>query len=58
MEINWTIQDTKLVDIPERKKKEREREYTKGIIKHLEVNSKTKNIIVMYRGVNEYRKGL
>jgi hypothetical protein len=50
------VQDAKPVDISERKK--REKEYMKGKIKQLEVNSKSKNIIVLYRGINEYRKGL
>jgi hypothetical protein len=35
-----------------------ERKYLDSKIKQLEVNSKTKNIILLYRGINEYRKGL
>jgi hypothetical protein len=30
----------------------------KGKIKKLEVKSKTKNIIIFYSAINEYRKGL
>jgi hypothetical protein len=33
------------------------REYLKGKINELEMNSKNKNIIDLYRGINELKRG-
>jgi hypothetical protein len=40
-----------------RRFRNKKREYLKDKINELESNSKNKNIIDMYRGINEFKKG-
>jgi hypothetical protein len=39
------------------KKKNKKKEYLKDKINDLAMNSKNKNIIELYRGINEFKKG-
>jgi hypothetical protein len=50
MEIIWTIYDVKLAELKKRG------EYLKNKINELETNSKNKNIRLLYRGINEFKK--
>jgi hypothetical protein len=51
MEIIWTMQDVKLVEISGPKK----REYLKNKINELETNSKNKNIRDLYKSINKFK---